>query len=226
MSEIILDVETTGLSIQEDHRIVEIACIEIQDLIPTKNIFYKLINPEREVSEEALKVHGYTNERLKKEKVFKEVADEFINFIEGKKLVAHNATFDISFLNHELKKIDKKTIDTKNVVDTLEIARSKYPGTSNSLDNLCKRFGIDISKREKHSALLDCELLREVYINLLGQKEPTLIPANTSDALEDSNFNNDLTKKGSYSKIVIKPSIEELEKHKKFIKEEQKKNYF
>ena len=175
MNEIILDTETTGLSIKDDHRIVEIACIETQNLIPTKRIFYKLINPEREVSAEALKIHGYSNEVLKNMEKFADIAKEFKNFISGKKLIIHNAPFDISFINHELKKLNIEGIDIKkNVIDSLEVARSKFPGSSNSLDNLCKKFNIDLSKRTKHNALLDCELLRQVYINLVGEKEPSL----------------------------------------------------
>ena len=223
MNEIILDTETTGLSIEKNDRIVEIACIETKDLIPTKKIFYKLLNPEREISDDAFKIHGYSYEKLKKEKKFKEIADEFLEFIDGKKLIIHNAPFDISFINHELRKINKDLINLKNVVDTLEIARGKFPGTSNSLDNLCKRFNIDNSKRAKHNALLDCELLREVYINLIDQKEPTL------------SFNENDEKKGSIkksisakknSKIIIKPIEKEYTNHKKFLKEEMKKNYF
>lgn len=222
MSEIILDTETTGLSPEKGDRIIEIACIETQELIPTKRTFYKLINPEREVSEDAFKIHGYNYEKLKNQKKFKEISDEFLEFIKNKKLIIHNAPFDISFLNYELKKIGKPTIDKKNVIDTLEIARGKFPGTSNSLDNLCKRFGVDISKRKKHNALLDCQLLRDVYINLIDQKEPTL------------SLNSETTNKVKYQpsqskdnfKFVLKPTQEEIEKHKKFIKEEMKKNYF
>ena len=222
MSEIILDTETTGLSPEKGDRIIEIACIETQELIPTKRTFYKLINPEREVSEDAFKIHGYNYEKLKNQKKFKEISDELLEFIKNKKLIIHNAPFDISFLNYELKKIGKPTIDKKNVIDTLEIARGKFPGTSNSLDNLCKRFGVDISKRKKHNALLDCQLLRDVYINLIDQKEPTL------------SLNSETTNKVKYQpsqskdnfKFVLKPTQEEIEKHKKFIKEEMKKNYF
>ncbi len=227
MNEIILDTETTGLSIREDHRIVEIACIETKNLIPTKKVFYKLINPERKVSEDALKVHGYTNEKLEKEPKFKEIANELVKFISGKKLIIHNAPFDIGFLNHEFKKINMELLDgKKNIIDTLELARSKYPGSSNSLDNLCKKFNIDLSKRTKHNALLDCELLRKVYINLTGEKEPSLI------FQEDSNSENVLLdeketiKKKDYLKTVIKPSNKEIENHKKFLKKELRKNYF
>ena len=227
MNEIILDTETTGLSTREDHRIIEIACIETKNLIPTKKIFYKLINPERKISEDALKVHGYTNEKLEKEPKFKEIANELVEFISGKKLIIHNAPFDIGFLNHEFKKINMELLDEKkNIIDTLELARSKYPGSSNSLDNLCKKFNIDLSKRTKHNALLDCELLRKVYINLIGEKEPSLI------FQEDSNSENvfldgkETIKKKDYSKIVIKPSNSEIENHKKFLKNELRKNYF
>jgi len=225
MNEVILDTETTGLSVKDDHRIVEIACVETKNLIPTKNVFYKLINPERQVSEDAIKVHGYTNKRLEKEPKFKDIADELTKFIAGKKLIIHNAPFDIGFLNHELKKINMKIIDhKKDIVDTLELARSKYPGSSNSLDNLCKKFNIDLSKRTKHNALLDCELLRKVYINLIGEKEPTLIfqdPNNSDFFSKDEKIKNN-----KYSKIVIKPSPKEMTNHTSFLKSELKKNYF
>ena len=224
MNEVFLDTETTGLSIQEDHRIVEIACVETKDLIPTKKIFHKLINPERKVEEDASKIHGYTDEMLKEKKIFKDIANEFLQFIEGKKLIIHNASFDVSFLNHELKKINKKTINIKDVVDSLEIARVKYPGVSNSLDNLCKRFNIDLSKRTKHNALLDCELLREVYINLTEQKEPSLnLKEGTSFVSDIRNFEKNEKK---YAKIILKPSNEEINNHKIFLKKEFKKNYF
>ncbi len=223
MNEVFLDTETTGLSTKEDHRIVEIACIETNNLIPTKKIFYKLINPEREVSKDAFKVHGYDNDKLKKEPKFREVANEFIKFISGKKLIIHNAPFDIGFINHELKKINMQLIDLKeNVIDTLEIARSKYPGSSNSLDNLCKKFDVDLSKRKKHNALLDCELLRKVYINLIGEKEPTLIFQDRSEK-SSSNIKNKLVE---YSKNIVKIPQKELENHKNFLKREIKKNYF
>ncbi|MBO6482008.1 MAG: DNA polymerase III subunit epsilon [Pelagibacteraceae bacterium] len=224
MNEVFLDTETTGLSIQEDHRIVEIACIETKDLIPTKKIFHKLINPERKVEEDALKVHGHTDEILKEKIFFKDIANEFLQFIEGKKLIIHNASFDVSFLNHELKKINKKTLNIKDVVDSLEIARTKYPGVSNSLDNLCKRFNIDLSKRAKHNALLDCELLREVYINLTEQKEPSLNLKEHISFGDDAKGFKKIRKE--YAKIIIKPSNEEISHHKIFLKKEFKKNYF
>ena len=224
MNEVILDTETTGLSIKDDHRIIEIACIETKNLIPTKNVFYKLLNPEREVSKDAIEIHGYTNSKLDNEPKFKDIAKELIEFISGKKLIIHNAPFDIGFLNHELKKINMKIIDSKkNIVDTLELARTKYPGSSNSLDNLCKKFNIDLSERTKHNALLDCELLRKVYINLIGEKEPTLVfnEINTSNFLKDKKNN-----KIQYSKTIIRPSTEENSSHSIFLKNELKKNYF
>ena len=225
MNEVILDTETTGLSIKDDHRIIEIACIETKNLIPTNKVFHKLINPEREISEDAKKIHGYTNERLKEEPKFKDIAKDLIEFIENKKLVIHNAPFDISFLNHEFKKINMKLInDKKNIVDTLEIARSKYPGSSNSLDNLCKKFNIDLSKRTKHNALLDCELLREVYINLVGEKEPSLI--SKENEFGNENVKNLYSIKKNRQKIVILPTEEELRNHKNFLKSEVKKNFF
>ncbi len=223
MNQIILDTETTGLSAEKGDRIIEIACIETKHLIPTKKVFYKLINPEREVSEDAFKIHGYSYEVLQKEKKFKEVVDEFLEFINGKKLVIHNAPFDVSFINHELKRINKSPIDLSNVIDTLEIARGKFPGTSNSLDNLCKRFNIDNSKRKKHNALLDCQLLREVYINLIDQKEPTL-SLNESAQKKQNIKKSPSTKENS--KIIIKPAEKEYIDHKNFLKKEMKKNYF
>ncbi len=224
MNEVFLDTETTGLSVQEDHRIVEIACIETKDLIPTKKKFHKLINPERKVEEGALKIHGHTDEILKEKEKFKDIANEFLQFIEGKKLIIHNASFDISFLNHELKKINKKILNIKDVVDSLEIARAKYPGVSNSLDNLCKRFNINLSKRVKHNALLDCELLREVYINLTEQKEPSLNLKEHISFGDDAKGFKKIRKE--YTKIIIKPSNEEISQHKIFLKKEFKKNYF
>ena len=223
MKEVILDTETTGLSVKEDHRIIEVACIETENLIPTKNVFYKLINPERKISEDAFKIHGYDNEKLKNEPKFADVAKDLIKFIDGKKLIIHNAPFDIGFLNHELKKINMKSIDEKkNIIDTLEIARSKFPGSSNSLDNLCKKFNIDLSKRLKHNALLDCELLRKVYINLIGEKEPTLVFTNNTDNSVKESKN----KKDDYSKVIIKPSSDELKKHSNFLKSQLRKNFF
>ena len=223
MSEIFLDTETTGLSVNEKHRIVEIACIETKDLIPTKKVFHKLINPERDVPEEAFKVHGFSTEFLKDKSKFAEVADEFAEFIKGKKIIIHNAPFDLGFLNHELRLVKKNEINKDQVVDSLEIARGKFPGTSNSLDALCKRFNIDLSRRTKHNALLDCELLREVYINLLDAKEPKFVFSNETTDLGFKNRVN-LTKK--YCKKIIKPTVEELKLHSEFLKRDLKKNYF
>ena len=221
MKEIVLDTETTGLSVKDGHRIVEIGCIELDNLVPTKNIFHCYLNPERKVSESALKVHGYTDEFLLTKKKFNEVVDEFLEFIEGKKIVIHNADFDISHLNNELSLIGRKHIKMENVVDTLEIARNKFPGSGISLDALCKRFKIDNSKREKHTAILDCELLSKVYINLIDQKEPSF------EFLSQKNNQNSVSKKTyNYSKIIIKPSEKELLEHKNFISKELKKNFY
>ena len=174
MLEVILDTETTGLSTTEKHRIVEIGCIELENQIPTNKIFHEYLNPQRTVSEDAYKIHGYSDKFLSNKKIFSEIAESFINFIKDKKIIIHNAVFDLSFLNYEFKLINQKAIDKNNIIDTLEIARQKYPGSQNSLDALCKRFNIDNSKREKHNALIDCQLLKEIYINLVDQKEPKL----------------------------------------------------
>ena len=221
MKEVVLDTETTGLSFKDGHRIVEIGCIELDNLIPTKKVFHCYLNPERKVSESALKVHGYTDEFLSDKKKFVEIADEFLGFIEGKKIVIHNAEFDIGHLNNELSLISKKKISKENVVDTLEIARNKFPGSGISLDALCKRFRIDNSKREKHTALLDCELLSKVYINLIDQKEPIFqFQKDLDKTITKSNKTN------NYSKIVLEPTKDELEIHKEFLKKEMKRNYF
>ena len=221
MNEIFLDTEATGLSFQEGHKIVEIACIETQDLIPTNKIFHTLINPERDMPEEAFKIHGFSKEFLSSKKTFNQIADEFLDFIKGKKIIIHNANFDLGFLNNELGKIKKQTINQTEVIDSLEVARNKFPGTSNSLDALCKRFNIDLSKRAKHNALLDCELLREVYINLLDAKEPKF---NLSSAINsEARFS---AREKSYNKAIINISEEELKKHKQFLKSEIKKNFY
>ena len=221
MNEIFLDTETTGLSFQEGHRIVEIACIETKDLIPTNKIFHKLINPERDIPEEAFKIHGFSKEFLSSKKTFNQIADEFLNFIKGKKIIIHNANFDLGFLNNELRKIKKLTINQTEVIDSLEVARNKFPGTSNSLDALCKRFNIDLSKRVKHNALLDCELLREVYINLLDVKEPKFNLSSSGN--NEVRFSN---REKSYYKGITKISEEELKKHRQFLKSEMKKNLY
>ena len=221
MKEIVLDTETTGLSVKEGHRIVEIGCIEIENLIPTKNVFHCYLNPERKVSESALKVHGYTDEFLADKKKFSDVADDFLNFIEGKKIIIHNAEFDIGHLNNELSLISKEKISKDNVIDTLEIARNKFPGSGISLDALCKRFRIDNSKREKHTALIDCELLAKVYINLIDQKEPKLnLVENTESKALSIQGGSD------YYKKVIIPSQKELSDHQEYLKKNLKKNYF
>ena len=221
MSEIFLDTETTGLSFKDGHRIVEIACIETQDLIPTNRVFHKLINPQRNVPEEAFKIHGYSQEFLHKKETFDQISEEFLNFINGKKIIIHNANFDVSFLNGELSKIGKSSIDKMNIIDSLEIARNKFPGVSNSLDALCKKFNIDLSKRTKHNALLDCELLREVYINLLDAREPKFnLLSENRDELKTS------SKIKTYNKTIINISDDELKKHKHFLKSELKKNFY
>ena len=221
MKEIVLDTETTGLSVRDGHRIVEIGCIELDDLVPTKNIFHFYLNPERKVSEKAFKVHGYSDEFLATKQKFAEIAEDFLSFIENKKIIIHNAEFDIGHLNNELTLIGKQTIERINVIDTLELARNKFPGSGISLDALCKRFRIDNSKREKHTALIDCELLAKVYINLIDQKEPTLNLVENNEAKIISN------KDGiDYYKKVILPSKKELTKHSEFLKKNLKKNYF
>ena len=223
MLEVILDTETTGLSTIEKHRIVEIGCIELDNQISTNKIFHKYINPQRSVSEDAYKVHGYSDEFLSDKKTFSEISEDFLNFIKNKKIIIHNAPFDLSFLNYELKLINQKPINKENVIDTLEIARSKYPGSQNSLDALCKRFNIDNSKREKHNALIDCHLLKEIYINLVDQKAPKLnleIGQITNPTLNDKTG-----KKNTYRKI-IKPSEDELQLHKKYLKSDLPKNYY
>ena len=221
MQEIILDTETTGLSVKDGHRIVEIGCIELDNLIPTKNVFHAYLNPERNVSESALKVHGYTDEFLSDKKRFIDIADEFLNFIKGKRIVIHNAEFDIGHLNNELKIINRNIIARENVVDTLEIARNKLPGSAISLDALCKRFRVDNSRRKKHTALIDCELLSKVYINLLDQKEPIFQFEKNKEVEQIKKLNNFI-----YSKKVIKISNEEMKIHKKFLQKELKKNFF
>ena len=221
MREIILDTETTGLSTKDGHRIVEIGCIELVDLVPTKKTFHSYINPERRVSKDALDVHGYTDEFLSSKKKFSEIAEDFLKFIDNAKIVIHNASFDISFLNNELSLCGKNLIKKDSVVDTLEIARNKFPGSRNSLDALCKRYRIDNSKRTKHTAVIDCELLSKVYVNLIGQKEPSL---NFTNHQEKSNLNGMLN--DNYSKKIVKPSIEEEKMHKEFLKKYLKKNFF
>ena len=219
MKEIVLDTETTGISVAEGHRVVEIGCLELDDLIPTKRKFHCYLNPERKVSEQALKVHGYSDEFLSKQKKFNEIGEEFLEFIKNKRLIIHNAEFDLAHLNNELKLFGKEKIDNE-IVDTLTLARDKFPGSQASLDALCKRFNVDNSRRTTHTALIDCDLLAKVYINLIDQKEPTLDFQN--------NQQNDLSinSKADYFKKIIKPSAEELRMHKGYLQKNLKKNYF
>ena len=219
MNEIFLDTEPTGLSYRDGHRIVEIACVETKDLIPTGNIFHKLINPKRSVPGEAFNVHGFSEEFLKDKETFDKVADEFLKFIKDKKIIIHNASFDLGFLDGELSSIKKDKINKKLVIDSLEEARNKFPGTSNSLDALCRKFNIDLSRRTKHNALLDCELLREVYINLLDVKEPKF-------NLSNNNLDQNFVQVKNYNKKITKISDTEIKKHKEFLKSELKKNFY
>tara|TARA_B100000029_G_scaffold76776_1_gene68554 strand:- start:5507 stop:6175 length:669 start_codon:yes stop_codon:yes gene_type:complete len=222
MKEIILDTETTGLSVKDGHRIVEIGCIELENLIPTKNSFHCYLNPERKVSEKALQVHGYTDDFLSNKKKFSEVVDDFLLFIKDKKIIIHNAEFDLAHLNNELSILGMKKISNENILDTLELAREKFPGSSISLDALCKRYRIDNSRRVKHTALIDCELLYKVYINLIDQKEPTL------NFNQRSEINRNVIKSSNieYNKKVVVPSQDEIGLHKKYLKTSLKKNYF
>jgi len=222
MLEVILDTETTGLLVKDGHRVVEIGCIELDNLVPTSKKFHCYLNPERKVSEKAFEVHGYADEFLSTKQKFKEIADDFLNFINNKRLIIHNAEFDLLHLNNELSLLGKNKIDKKNVVDTLALARDKFPGLSISLDALCKRYSINNSKRIRHTALIDCELLYKVYINLIDQKEPTLNFQNQeNDNLDINLINNNL-----YCKQIIKPTPEELQLHKNYLKMNLKKNYF
>jgi len=224
MLEILLDIETTGLSITQDHRIVEIGCIELNEQIPTNKIFHEYINPQRKVSEEAYKVHGYSDKFLADKKKFSEIAEKFLDFIKEKKIIIHNADFDLGFINYELRKIKRKALDRTNIIDTLELARKKFPGAQNSLDALCKRYNIDNSKREKHSAIIDCKLLKEVYVNLLGQKEPRLNFQNTE--IIDNNFYKPKVNKNNFKRKIIEVNDEELKLHKKYLSTYLSKNNF
>jgi DNA polymerase-3 subunit epsilon len=219
MKEVVLDTETTGISIKEGHRIVEIGCIELENLIPTKNKFHFYLNPERKVSEKALEVHGYTDEFLATQKKFSDIAEEFLNFIKNKRLIIHNADFDLGHLNNELTLLGKRKIDNE-IIDTLILARDKFPGSPVSLDALCKRYRVDNSKRTQHTALIDCDLLAKVYINLIDQKEPKLNFNNQTETNEETIQN------VSYFKKVILPTVEEQNNHKKYLKTNLKKNFF
>ena len=224
MLEVILDTETTGLSTLEKHRIVEIGCVELNNQIPTDKIFHTYLNPQRSVSEDAYKIHGYSDEFLSNKKTFSEISEAFLNFLKDKTIVIHNASFDLSFINYELKLINQKPVDKKNVIDTLEIARLKYPGSQNSLDALCKRFNIDNSKREKHNALIDCHLLKEIYVNLLDQKEPKL--SLESAGITDSKYNFKTRKNNSKPRKIVKLSDDELKLHKKYLQSQLSKNNY
>ena len=220
MKEVVLDTETTGLSVKDGHRIVEIGCIELDNLIPTQNKFHCYLNPERKVSEKALEVHGYTDEFLSDKEKFSEIVDKFLNFINNKRLVIHNAEFDLSHLNNELKILGKETIQNE-IVDTLVLARDKFPGSSISLDALCKRYRIDNTKRNFHTALIDCELLAKVSINLIDQKEPMLDFKN--QVITNDKFNKE---KIEFFRKIIKPSDKELKLHTEYLKSNLKKNFF
>jgi DNA polymerase-3 subunit epsilon len=220
MKEVVLDTETTGLSVKDGHRVVEIGCIELEELIPTKNKFHCYLNPQRKVSEKALAVHGYNDEFLSKQKKFSEIGEEFLDFIKNKKLIIHNAEFDLAHLNNELNLFGKKKIENE-IVDTLILARDKFPGAPVSLDALCKRFRIDNSKRTQHTALIDCDLLAKVYINLIDQKEPTLDFKNNTEENKQTD-----SPKVVYFKGIVKPSDQELKEHKEYLKQNLKKNYF
>ena len=224
MLEVILDTETTGLSTTEKHRIVEIGCIELDNQISTNKIFHTYINPQRTVSEDSYKVHGYSDKFLADKKKFSEIAEDFLNFIKDKKIIIHNAPFDLSFLNYELRLINKKEINKDNVIDTLEIARQKYPGSQNSLDALCKRFNIDNTNRKKHNALIDCQLLKEVYVNLVDQKAPKLDLGNVS--ISDIRIKENSTNKIDNKRKVVEPTNEEIKNHKNFLKHYLQKNFF
>ncbi len=220
MKEIVLDTETTGISVKDGHRIVEIGCIELDNLIPTNNKFHCYLNPERKVSEKALSIHGYTDQFLLDKKKFKEIEEEFLNFINNKRLIIHNAEFDLSHINNEFNLIGKKKLENE-VIDTLILARDKFPGSSINLDALCKRYGIDNSKRKNHTALMDCDLLAKVYINLIDQKEPTLNFQTQNDNIITKN-----NQSQSYCKKVVKPSLIELKSHEEYLKTKLKKNFF
>ena len=221
MKEVVLDTETTGINVKDGHRIVEIGCIELENQIPTTKKFHCYLNPERKVSEKAFEIHGYSDDFLKSQKKFKDICDDFLNFIKEKKLIIHNAEFDIAHLNNELSLVGKNKIDKKNIIDTLDLARDKFPGSQINLDALCKRFRIDNSRREKHTALLDCELLSKVYINLTDQKEPTLDFKSFEKEKTDIDISNLL-----YCKKIIYPTKEEIKRHKEYLKSKVSKNFF
>jgi len=220
MKEVVLDTETTGISTKEGHRIVEIGCIELENLIPTQNKFHCYLNPERKVSEKALEIHGYTDEFLTKQKKFQDIGDQFLEFIKNKRLIIHNAEFDLGHLNNELAIFGKKKLNNE-IIDTLVLARDKFPGSPVSLDALCKRYRVDNSKRKQHTALIDCDLLAKVYINLIDQKEPTLNFQSQDQAIYDGK-----NKSVNYFKKIITPTENEIKKHEEYLKSNLKKNYF
>ena len=220
MKEIILDTETTGISIKDGHRIVEIGCIELDNLVPTKNKFHCYLNPERKVSEKALEVHGYADEFLAKQKKFKDIAELFLEFIKEKRLIIHNANFDLGHINNELAILGKKKLDNE-IVDTLILARDKFPGSPVSLDALCKRYRVDNSNRAKHTALIDCDLLAKVYINLIDQKEPTL-----NFQSQDNEIKENRNSRVAYFKKIVITTEDELKKHKDYLKNNLKKNFY
>ena len=219
MKEILLDTETTGLSSVKD-KIIEIACIEIDDHIPTGKKFHVFLNPEMEISQGAYETHGITREFLNDKPKFKDIAKEFQEFINEKKLIIHNADFDLAFLNKELKEAELQVISKANVIDTLNVAREKFPGAQNSLDALCKRFKIDNSRRQKHSALLDCELLAKVYIELFEKKEPSLQFNMDND--EPAVQNVKILKNREH--LIQEITSEEKELHRKFLKKDLPKS--
>jgi len=221
VKEIVLDTETTGISIKEGHRIVEVGCIELDNLIPTKNKFHCYVNPERKVSEKALEIHGYTDEFLANKKKFSEIGDDFLKFIENKRLIIHNAEFDLAHLNNELSLLGKNKIENE-IVDTLVLARNKFPGSPVSLDALCKRYRVDNSKRVNHTALIDCDLLAKVYINLIDQKEPTLNFLNNDNEIKKNIINSNIP----YFKKIIKPTSDEIQNHKEYLRQKLKKNFY
>ena len=216
---LINSINCSPISIKEGHRIVEIGCIELENLIPTNNKFHCYLNPERKVSEKALEVHGYTDEFLATQKKFSDIGEQFLEFIKNKRLIIHNADFDLGHLNNELAILGKKKIENE-IVDTLILARDKFPGSPVSLDALCKRYRVDNSRRTQHTALIDFDLLAKVYINLIDQKEPTLNFQSEEVATKQNNISM------NYYKKIVKPTDEELKKHRKYLKDSLKKNFF
>ncbi len=215
--EIVFDTETTGFDYDKGDRLVEIGAVELVNHVPTGVTFHRYINPEREVPEEVVKVHGLTYEFLKDYPTFDKVADEWIDFVGDAVLVAHNATFDINFVNYELKQIGKQQYSWDRVVDTLEIARLLFPGSRNNLDALCKRFNVDNTARTFHGALLDAQLLSEVYLELLGGREPSLLlDAKKNKKSAEASDNNEITRNFRESRD-FPLSQQELSLHEEFL---------